>query len=144
MLEPAIQATHADGNTSLDLVYVRHETKPAGQEQTLTTILLKDPQYPFEVTLNFRAYQQEDLLESWSTIRHTEKKAVRLQKYASANLYLSAGQYYLTHYHGNWASEVRPEETQLTVGMKALDSKLGTRAQMLQSPMFMLSLNQPA
>jgi len=144
LLEPAIQATHADGNPSLDLVYVRHETKPAGQGQTLTTVLLKDPQYPFEVTLNFKAYQNEDVLESWSTIRHTEKKAVRLQKYASANLYLSAQQYYLTHFHGNWASEVRPEETQLTAGMKVLDSKLGTRAQMLQAPMFMLALNQPA
>ncbi len=107
-------------------------------------VLFKDPQYSFEVTLNYKAYQQEDVLESWSTIRHNEKKAVRLQKYASANLYLSAGQYFLTHYHGNWASEVRPEETQLAAGMKVLDSKLGTRAQMLQAPMFMLSLNQPA
>jgi alpha-galactosidase len=144
LLEPAVQATHADGNPSIDLVYVRHETKPAGAGVTLTTIALKDPQYPFEVTLNFRAYQNEDVVESWSTIRHSEKKAIRLQKYASANLYLSAHQYYLTHYHGNWASEVRPEETKLTAGMKVLDSKLGTRAQMLQSPMFVLSLNQPA
>lgn len=144
LLEPAVQATHADGNPSIDLVYVRHETKPAGAGVTLTTISLKDPQYPFEVTLNFRAYQNEDVVESWSTIRHSEKKAIRLQKYASANLYLSAHQYYLTHYHGNWASEVRPEETALTAGMKVLDSKLGTRAQMLQSPMFVLSLNQPA
>ncbi|MBO0931939.1 alpha-galactosidase [Fibrella aquatilis] len=144
LLEPAIQATHADGNPSLDLMYVRHETKPTGPGITRTDILLKDPQYPFEVTLHYKAYQKEDVLEGWSTIRHTEKKAVTLQKFASANLYLSANHYYLTHYHGIHAGEVRPEETQLTGGMKVLDSKLGTRAQMFQAPMFMLSLNQPA
>jgi len=144
LLEPAVQATHADGNPSLDLVYVRHKTNSAGPDVVLTTIVLKDPQYPFEVTLHYKAYQNEDVLESWTTIRHTEKKAIKLQKFASANLYVSAGQYYLTHYHGIHAGEVRPEENQLTAGMKVLDSKLGTRAQMFQAPMFMLSLNQPA
>lgn len=52
LLEPALQALHADGNPSVDLAYVRHETRPAGAGVTLTTIALKDPQYPFEVTLH--------------------------------------------------------------------------------------------
>lgn len=40
LLEPAIQVTHADGNPSLDLRYVRHDSKPAGEGVVLTTVYL--------------------------------------------------------------------------------------------------------
>ena len=144
LLEPAIQVTHADGNASLDLKYVRHETAPETNGSILTKVYLKDPQYPFEVTLYYKAYQNDDVIEQWSTIRHTEKKAVTLQKYASANLYIPAQNYYLTHFHGDWASEMNPSETMLTEGIKVLDSKLGTRADLFQPPSFLVALNQPA
>jgi alpha-galactosidase len=144
LLEPAIQVTHADGNASLDLKYVRHETDPETNGAILTKVYLKDPKYPFEVTLYYKAYQNDDVIEQWSTIRHTEKKAVTLQKYASANLYIPAQNYYLTHFHGDWASEMNPSETMLTEGIKVLDSKLGTRADLFQPPSFLVALNQPA
>lgn len=144
LLEPAIQVTHADGNPSLDLRYVKHETKTIADGVVLTTVLLKDPQYPFEVTLYYKAYQQEDVIEQWTSIRHSENKPVKMQKYASANLYLPAQRYYLTHYHGDWAQEMKPEEVQLTAGLKILDTKLGTRADLFQAPSFLLSLNKPA
>lgn len=144
LLEPAIQVTHADGNPSLDLRYVRHETQNASDGVVLTKVYLKDPQYPFEVTLYYKAYQNEDVIEQWSSIRHTEKKAIVLQKYASANLYIPAQNYYLTHFHGDWANEMNPSEIPLTEGIKILDSKLGTRADLFQPPSFLVSLNQPA
>ncbi|GAB4033965.1 alpha-galactosidase [Spirosoma gilvum] len=144
LLEPAIQVTHADGNPSLDLKYVRHETQSVADGVVLTKVFLKDPQYPFEVTLYYKAYQKDDVIEQWSTIRHTEKKPVVLQKYASANLYIPAQNYYLTHFHGDWANELNPSEVLLTEGIKVLDSKLGTRADLFQPPFFLVSLNQPA
>ena len=67
-----------------------------------------------------------------------------LNKYASANLYIQAGSYWLKNFHGDWAQEMRPEEEQLTHGIKTLDSKLGTRADLFQPPVFMVSLNKPA
>jgi alpha-galactosidase len=144
LLEPALQVAHADGNPSSDLKYVRHETQTVSDGVILTTVFLKDPQYPFEVKLFYKAYQQEDVIEQWSSIRHTEKKTVRLQKYASANLYIPAKNYYLTHFHGDWAKEMNPEEIPLTAGLKVLDTKLGTRAHLFQPPSFLLSLNKPA
>jgi alpha-galactosidase len=144
LLEPALQVSHADGNPSSDLKYVRHETQNVSDGVILTTVFLKDPQYPFEVKLFYKAYQKEDVIEQWSSIRHTEKKTVRLQKYASANLYIPAQNYYLTHFHGDWAREMNPEEIQLTAGLKVLDTKLGTRADLFQPPSFLLSLNKPA
>ena len=61
LLEPAIQVTHADGNPSLDLRYLRHEITTEGEAVT-TEIHLKDPVYPFEVTLYYKAYPNEDII----------------------------------------------------------------------------------
>ncbi|WP_317169431.1 glycoside hydrolase family 36 N-terminal domain-containing protein [Mucilaginibacter humi] len=67
-----------------------------------------------------------------------------LNKYASANLYLQNNGYWLNHYHGEWAQEMKPEEEKLSHGIKTPDSKLGTRADLFQPPVFMVSLNKPA
>ncbi len=144
LVEPAIQVTHADGNTSLALEYVSHQEKKENDNVTLTSILLKDPAYDLNVTLYYKVYHQENVVEQWSAIRNNEKGAVTLHKYASANLYLSAPEYWLNHYHGDWAREMQPDEEQLTAGIKVLDSKLGTRANLYQPPTFMVSLGKPA
>jgi alpha-galactosidase len=146
LLEPAIQVIHADGNPSLDLKYVSHHQDTTNQSNgiILTTIHLKDPVYPFEVILYYKVFYKENVIEQWTSIKHTETDVVRLQKYSSANLYFSStDQYYLTHFHGNWAREMNPEEVQLTAGMKVLDTKLGTRADLFQAPSFLLSLHRP-
>ena len=147
LLEPAIQVIHADGNPSLELKYVRHEQSTRNQPRgvTLTTIYLKDPEYPFQVALYYKAYYDENVIEQWTSIQHSEGGVVKLQKYASANLYFSSAHtYHLTHFHGDWAQEMKPAQIQLTAGLKVLDTKLGTRADLFQAPSFFLSLNQPA
>ncbi|WPP49220.1 alpha-galactosidase [Catalinimonas niigatensis] len=144
LLEPAITVTHADGNISLDLKYVSHQTEKVDDNVSLHSILLKDPVYDFEVTLFYKTYQQEDVVEQWSVIRHKEKKNVVLHKFASANIYLKADDYWLRQYHGDWAKEMQPEETRLTHGIKTLDSKLGTRANLFQPSVFMVSLDKVA
>ena len=144
LVEPAIRLTHADGNTSLELFYSSHQTTKLDSNVSLVQVVLKDPVYPIEVTLFYKVYAKENVIEQWSVITNHEKKPVTLHKYASANLYFIAGDYYLTHYHGTWAREMKPEETQLTAGIKVLDSKLGTRADLFQPPTFMLSFDKPA
>jgi alpha-galactosidase len=144
LLEPAIAVTHADGNRSLDLKYVSNSVTKISDDISLTSITLKDPLYDFEVTLNYQTYFNEDVTEQWSVITHHEKKDVVLNKYASANLYVQAHSYWLKHFHGDWAQEMRPEEEQLDHGIKTLDSKLGTRADLFEPPIFMVSLNKPA
>ena len=90
-------------------------------------MLLQDEVYPVEVTLFFKTYAREDVVEQWSVIKNREKGAIDLIKYASANLYFAFDNYYLTSYHGSWAREMKPEETLLTNGIKTLDSKPETR-----------------
>ncbi|MBB6502990.1 alpha-galactosidase [Pedobacter cryoconitis] len=144
LVEPAITVTHADGNNSLDLRYIRSSLKKLDEQVSLLTVVLKDKVYNFEVTLYYKSYFKEDVIEQWCTIRQQEKGNVTLHKFASANLHLRGGSYWLNQYHGDWAKEMQPEESRLTHGIKTLDSKLGTRANLFQPSVFMVSLNKPA
>ena len=144
LVEPAIAVTHADGNKSLDLRYVSQKVEKIDNDVSLLSIVLKDPVYDFEVTLYYKSYFKEDVVEQWSSIIHHEKGNVTLDKFASANLYLKASSFWLKQYHGDWAQEMQPEESKLTHGIKTLDTKLGTRANLYQPSMFMISLDKPA
>lgn len=144
LVEPAITVTHADGNNSLDLRYVSHKVTQEPNGASLFTVLLKDPVYNFEVTLFYKSYFKQDVIEQWSSIKHNEKGTVTLHKYASANLHLKGKGFWLNQYFGDWAKEMQAEETKITHGIKTLDSKLGTRANLFQPSVFMVSLNKPA
>jgi alpha-galactosidase len=144
LFEPAVRATHNDGNPSLELKFVNQfiETIDGKSNVTLSKILLRDPVYPFEVTLNFKTYYNEDVIEQWAEIRHDEKKPVTIFNYASSMAHFDAERYWLTQFHGDWAEEMKMKESELTPGIRILDSKLGTRAHMYQTPVFLLSLNE--
>lgn len=142
LLEPAISVIHADGNQSLDLKYVTHQLDQIDADIKQLKITLKDAVYPFQVDLYYKTYAQEDVVEQWAVISHQEKGDVQLTKFASANLSLKAEKFWLKHYHGDWITEMQPEETPLTHGIKTLDSKLGTRTNLFQPSAFILSFNQ--
>lgn len=144
LLEPAMTVIHADGNQSLDLKYVNHEFKNIDDNIRELKILLKDAVYPFEISLFYRIYKTENVIEQWCEIRHQEQGTVELLKYASANLSLKAESFWLTHYHGDWIMEMQPEEEKLNHGIKTIDSKLGTRANLFQHSSFALSFNGQA
>ena len=144
LFEPAIRVIHADGNPSLALLFVDQQTAKKGEGVTETTIRLRDPQYPVDVVLHFTAYFQEDVIKTWTEVRHQEKKAVTLTSYASAMLHFDAHKYWLTQFHGDWAEEAQEQESKLTSGIKVIDTKLGTRANWYQTPAFFLGLDQAA
>jgi alpha-galactosidase len=93
------------------------------------------------VKLCFKAYKNENVIEQWSEISHTEKKDVTLYNFASSHLGFSNPSYYLTEFYGNWAEEMKMTEVKLSRGLKVLDSKLGVRATQYSHPCFLLSLN---
>lgn len=144
LMEPALSVTHSDGNKSVVLQYVNHEVKKIDDNQTLTTIVLKDTRYKFQVTLFYKAYYKEDVIEQWSEIEHKETGNVVLNKYASANLTLQGKKFFLKNHYSGWGREMLSEEQQLLHGIRTLDSKLGTRSNLLHSSSFMISINKPA
>lgn len=143
LFEPAIKMLHNDGNPSLELLVTDEKITRDGNLVT-TSILLKDSKYPVEVRLNFIAFQKENIIKTWSEIKHQEKNPVVLSNFASSMIHVDADKYWLTQFHGDWAQEMRMEESQLTSGIKSIDSKLGTRANMYQTPVFFLSKNRLA
>lgn len=141
LFEPAIRITHNDGNPSLELEYQNHTIQKIDDNTAEIIIKLKDPQYPVFVNLHYKTFYKENVIESWTEIEHNEKKAVMLYNYASSALHLDADQYWLTQFYSDVVEEVRMEESQLTRGIKVIDSKLGVRTNMFASPSFFLSLN---
>lgn len=76
--EAAIAMTHSDGNLSTEL-YVSGINK----QGDITKINLKDPQYPVSVALCYKAYFDEDMIETWTEIKNDEAKPVTLTQFAS-------------------------------------------------------------
>jgi alpha-galactosidase len=144
LFESAIRTVHNDGNPSLELFYDSETTSILSENLKETIITLKDNQYPFKVKLHYKAYYKEDVMEQWAEIIHQEKKPITLYNFASSMIQFDANDYWLTHFHGDWAKDMRMEEEQLTSGIKVIDSKLGTRANVYQTPFFMISMNQPS
>lgn len=142
--EPAIHVVHNDGNPSLLLKYVSDATTAVQPGVSQTVITLKDEVYPVEVKLYFDVFERENIIKTHTEISHGEKKPVTLFKYASSLLHLDRDKYWLTEFSGDWAHEVNMTETPLTYGKKMVDTKLGSRADMFCSPLFILSLNQQA
>ncbi|RED23275.1 alpha-galactosidase [Flavobacterium cutihirudinis] len=141
LFEPAIRITHNDKNPSLELEYQSHITKKIDSNISETSIKLKDPQYPVYVTLYYKVFNKENVIESWSEIQHEEKKAVTLYNFASSALHLDADKYWLTQFYSDVVEEMRMEESQLTRGSKVIDSQLGVRTNMFSAPSFFLSLD---
>ena len=144
LFESAIQTTHNDGNPSIDLHFIGKEVNVLNDNVTETIVKLTDDKYPFEVKLHYKAYYKEDVMEQWAEIVHREKKPLTLANYASSMIFFDAEKYYLTHFYGDWAKDMRKAEEQLQSGIKIIDSKLGTRANVYHTPFFILSLNKLA
>ena len=143
LFEPAIRIVHTDANPSLALRYISHSSMKNGNVSNIS-ITLKDPQYPVEVILHFATFYNEDIIKTWTEIKNQEKGAITLTNFASSMLHFDATNYWLTHFDGDYMTEMRMKEDQLTTGIKILDSKLGTRAHMYRSPVFFLSLDKPS
>lgn len=142
--EPAVHVVHNDGNPSLLLKYVSDATSTLQPGVTQTVITLRDEVYPVEVKLFFDVFERENVIKAHTEISHSEKKPVTLFKYASSLLHLNSDKYWLTEFNGDWAHEANMTESQLTFGKKMVDTKLGSRADMFCSPLFLLSLDQQA
>ena len=138
--EPAVAITHADGNPTSYLYYKGSEQRGVSGG-TETIIRLADDKYNDEVELHYVAYPKENVIKMWSEITNREGKPITLWRYNSGMLYLKAGRYFLTEYHSDWAKEGQPETEELKYGKKTVDTKLGTRANLLAEPFFELGLD---
>ncbi len=124
--EVALAVKHADGNMTLQLE-VTGVTQETSDNAVLTTIALKDKVYPFYVNVCYKAYQDADVIETWTEISHQEKKPVVLNQFASAHLPIRRGDVWVSHLSGSWANEGILTQEPLNPGMMVIKNKDGVR-----------------
>ncbi len=142
--EPALQVIHANGLLSTELKYISHTTKKFQDNIETISVLLKDNLLPFFVTVHFKVYYNQDIIETWCTYKNEENGLVTLKKFASASIPLLSEKYYLTKFYGSWFGEMKMEDIELKQGIVSLESKQGVRTSHNFNPSFIVSLNQPA
>ena len=138
--EAAFAMRHVDGNLSTELVATGVE-KTSEPTSTVTTIHLKDPQYPINVDVKFRAYNDVDMIETWTEIVNNEKGTVTLTTFASGCLPIRRGEVWASHLWGSWANEGRLTEEPLEPGQLIIKNKDGVRNSHTDHAEVMLSLD---
>ncbi|MDE6424457.1 MAG: alpha-galactosidase, partial [Muribaculaceae bacterium] len=143
-ISPALKLIHSDGSHTTHLKYVAHTVTQPQEDVTRTEITLNDPLYDIDLTLTFDAYEKENVITQSSTLTNKEDGRLVVENLASTYLPLHADSYYLTHFHGVWATEMQLVEEQLQPGIKSIESKKGVQATQTANPAFLLSINGPA
>ena len=152
MNETCLAMRHADGNLSTQLLISNYELSaiddqaPNGEARKaqLLTITLTDPLYPTTVHLYYMAYDDVDIIESWTDITNGEKKTVTLTQFYNPLLPVRRGNVYWTHFNGSWASEAQLVELPLQNGLVEVKNKDGLRNATTDRNEIMLSLDGPA
>ena len=120
--EAALAMKHADGNMSTAVYVTDLQT-----QGDIIRITLKDPIYPTTIALCYKAYPDEDMIETWAEINNGESKPVNLTQFASIALPIRRGNVWLSHFYGSWANEARLVEEPILPGEKVIKNKDGTR-----------------
>lgn len=124
--EAALAMRHSDGNLSTALVATGCDVKNEGNA-SVTTVHLKDPIYNIKVDLEYRAYNDVDMIEAWTEILNGEKGTVTLTTFASAMLPIRRGDVWMSHLSGTWAAEGQLSHEKLQPGEFVIRNNDGTR-----------------
>ncbi len=138
--EAAFAMTHSDGNMST-VLKVEDVTSVAEDEAVVTRILMKDTVYPLYVTVCYRAYNDVDMIETWTQVENREKKPVVLTRFDSGCLPVRCGDVWVSHLYGSWANEGRLVQERLERGLLTVQNKDGVRNAQTDHAEMMFSLD---
>lgn len=138
--ETALSITQSDGNATSQFKVKDVATNTDNVSKT-TVITLTDTAYPVTLKLYYKAYNNVDMIETWSEIINNGKKPIILTQYASAYLPVHKGDVWLSSLYGAWGNEGQVETEALTYGMKEIKNKDGVRNTHFAHPEVMFSLD---
>lgn len=119
--EPSLKITFADGTRNLFLKYQSHII----EGETLK-IVTRDPQYPVQVTMNYRVSPEFDVVERFVQVENLGTDNFMLEAAASANWTLPVRKNYrLTYFTGNYAHEFTMNRETLGNAKRVLESRRG-------------------
>ena len=137
---PAIQIEHANGDQNLECRVESVEVREEANAK-IHIFTMQDKLMPVMVKVFYKAYKNVDIIETWTEIVHKEKTAVTLKRYDSGHLTIRRGDVWITHLHGDWASETDMTQEPLTRGLHIIRNSDGARNAHLDAPEVMFSLD---
>lgn len=138
--ETALDVCHSDGNMTSQMT-VTAISERLETNAKVTVITIKDKVYPFSVNLCYRAYNDTDIIETWTEITNGEENNVTLNRFDSATLPVRRGNVWISHLYGSWANEAKVVQEPLNPGMLLIDNKDGVRNAQTSHAEIMLSLD---
>lgn len=138
--ETCLEVTHADGNLSTRLK-VESMNQYDETSAKVTVFRLKDVVYPLYVNVYYRAYQDVDMIETWTEIENQEKKEVKLTRFDSGCLPIHVGDVWVSHLHGSLNNEGRLVQEPIERGTMVFRNKDGVRNSHTEHAEIMFSLD---
>lgn len=124
--EAALSVIHADGNRTTQVEVTDVTTRQEGNA-TVTTVAMRDKEYPLGINVNYRVRPGYDVIETWVDVTNDEKGAVTLNRFMSGYLPIRYGDVWISSLYGSWANETNLTEEPLTHGVKMIKNKDGLR-----------------
>lgn len=132
----AVKAEFSDGCREISLKYDGYET----DENTLK-LNFSDKHYPLAISLNYRIYDDNDIITRWTTVKNNSDEPVYFEKLFSAEFNLpSKKPYTFKNTNGAWGGEFIETNTRLESGTFVSESRKGTSGHN-QSPYFIAYQN---
>ncbi|MET0134654.1 MAG: alpha-galactosidase [Kibdelosporangium sp.] len=121
---PSLQVRFPDGTRAFEWRYLDYTVEDGGH----LAIRFSDRHYPLEVTLHYWIGAGTDVVERWTTLRHTgDSGAITLLRTDSASWTLPYRPgYHVIHAVGGWANEFQVQETPVPYGETVFTSRRGT------------------
>ena len=139
--EYALHLRYADGTQGCDLQLISCEPQENGALFTLA-----DSRHPeFEVQLELRVFEEEDIYVLTPTLTNRGSGSITILQADSAALPLQAAAYHLSSFRGGWSGENYLQEQHIARGNTiTVGSTTGIKTSQEGTPGFLLSLGGPA
>lgn len=119
--ENALKCVFADGCRDTVLKYENCKIT----EDTLE-IILRDEKYSLCVSLIYKIFEENDIIERYAVIKNDSQNTITLEKAASAEINLPGQRAYtVINSNGSWGGEFRKTEQKLEAGTLSFESRKG-------------------
>lgn len=122
---PVVEAVFPDGVRDIELKIDKISVQTIDSKETLV-IETSDRHYALAVTQYISVIPDCDMFEKWITATNTSKSRkfnIKIDNLLSGSLYMTPDRYFLTHHSGQWLREFGHRKTELTGGIKTLQSR---------------------
>ncbi|MBQ5706212.1 MAG: alpha-galactosidase, partial [Bacteroidaceae bacterium] len=140
--EHAMLVTHPNGDNSLELA-IEEVKQYKEDEANVTEFVMKDKVFPFYVSVLYKAIPDVDVIKVSTVITNKEKKAVTLNRFASAYLPIKSNEMWLSYLVGGWGAECQLVEQPINRGRTVVGNHDGARTSFVTHPSFMVSRGEP-